>query len=267
MADHVAFVTGASRGIGSEMARSLARSGYDVALFSRNGELLGKLALEITSIGRRALVLPGDVRMLDDLRKAVEKCEAELGAVDLVVAAAGVLYDNPIESFDPIRSREIYEVNMIGMMQTIASVLPSMLKRRKGTVVGISSLASYIELPRIYCYSASKAAVRFYLEGLREDVAPYGIRVFSVFPGFVRTDILENVPGIKDPRFPFRILSPGEAVGIIRKKMNKGVENIRFPLYMYFLIKLSYLYPKSLALWITGLFGYPPRGSGKDMKK
>ncbi|MFW7378616.1 MAG: SDR family NAD(P)-dependent oxidoreductase [Oligoflexus sp.] len=241
MQRQVALITGASSGIGRELARQLGQEGYALALVARRAELLQSLEDELKQLGIPALSLVADVCDFKALEIAVKACEEKLGAIDLLVANAGISGNLPAKSFKPEKARQIYEVNVIGLMQSIAAVLPSMMARRQGHIVGISSLAGYTSFPGNYVYSASKAAVTTHLEGLRLELRNYGIHVTTICPGFIKTDMLRGMPS----RLPF-LMDCEPAVRIMLKAIRKKKDRLNFPLPLYLAIRLLNILPQSL---------------------
>ncbi len=183
----VALVTGASTGIGRAVALELARRGCNVGLMARREELLREVAQEVEQLHARAAIAVADVRDWQQVNRGVRHVEAKLGPIDLLVANAGV--GDPISAtkFDPERVRMLYEVNVLGAVHAIAAVLPGMLERGRGHLVGVSSLAGYRGFPGASTYCATKAALRVQLEGLRVELRPRGIHVTCICPGFIRT--------------------------------------------------------------------------------
>ena len=184
---NVALVTGASTGIGRAVAIELGKRGCAVGLVARRAELLAEVAEELNALGARAAVAPADVRDWGQVRNAVRAVEQALGPIELLIANAGVGDPIGADRFDPERVRKLYEVNVLGAVYAIAAVLPGMLERGRGHLVGLSSLASYCGFPGASTYCATKAALRIQLEGLRVELRPRGIAVTCICPGFVRT--------------------------------------------------------------------------------
>ncbi len=199
----VALVTGASTGIGRAVALELARRGCAVGLMARREELLRELADEIASFSGRACVAVADVRDPTQVEQGVRKVEDELGPIDLLFANAGVGDPISADRFDPERVRKLYEVNVLGAVYAIAAVLPGMLERGRGHLVGVSSLAGYRGFPGASTYCATKAALRIQLEGLRVELRPRGIHVTCICPGFIRTPMTAKnkfyMPFLMDP--------------------------------------------------------------------
>ena len=190
-----AFVTGASGGLGAAIARELAARGTRVVLAARRREPLEALAQELRAGGGQAEVEVLDVGDLEAARSAVERWDAELGGLDLVVANAGVA---PPRGVDPLSwegVEPVLRVNVLGALATLTAALPLMRARGAGTLAGISSLASVRGMPDSGAYSASKACLSTWLESLQIDLVGTGVLVVDVQPGFVRTPMTDRNTG------------------------------------------------------------------------
>src|SRR5262245_49767059 len=137
------MVTGASSGIGLELARQLARDGTKVALVARRKQLLDGLAQEIQRDGGTALALPCDVRERMPMHAAIADAARELGPIDLLILNAGIGHVIPADSFDAALFEDTVRTNLLGAVYAIEAALPAMLSRHSGHIVGVSSLASY----------------------------------------------------------------------------------------------------------------------------
>lgn len=228
----IAFVTGASTGLGHELAKQLVTSGYDVALVARRLSLLEELKKELDPIGRRVLVIAADVSRWDEIKAAVDRTEKDLGPIDLLIANAGVSLDAPLKRFNVAEARSVYEVNVIGLMQTVAAVLPYFMERKRGHIVGVSSLAAYLSVPRSTVYCSSKAAVSSYLEGLRVELMPLKIPVTTICPGFVRTPMTQK----NKFKMPFLLDAP-EAVRIMLRGIEAKKTMVHFPSSLAIIVK------------------------------
>jgi short-subunit dehydrogenase len=194
-ANQVAVVTGASSGIGWALAKELARQQCRVGLVARRRERLEALAAEIRESGGAAALAEADVSDRPRLLAAVEHLRQELGPVDLLIANAGVGAPTFLEPINIAEIEEMFRVNVLGVVYSLEAVLPEMLRRGRGHVAAVSSLAGYHGLPGESAYCASKAAVNTYLDGLRIQLRSRGIAVTTLCPGFVKTpmtDIMHN---------------------------------------------------------------------------
>ena len=176
----VAIVTGASSGIGLLTAKRLGREGYRVFGTSRR---------ERPDTVRDVEMLTLDVRCGDSVNAFVGRVLETAGRIDILVNNAGVVAVGPAEETAPEEARSMFETNFFGVVRVTDAVLPSMRSRRQGRIVNVGSLAGLIAVPGEAFYSASKFALEGYSEALRHEVAPYGIAVSLVEPGFFATDI------------------------------------------------------------------------------
>jgi NADP-dependent 3-hydroxy acid dehydrogenase YdfG len=185
----VALVTGASAGIGEATARSLAAAGATVVVAARRRERLDRLVAGIAADGGRAVATPLDVASEDDVRAAVSEVESQLGAVDILVNNAGVMLLGFVERADTDEWRRMIDVNVMGLLYCTRAVLPGMRDRGRGHVVNISSVAGRVTAPGNAVYNLTKFGVVAFSDALRQELAPHGIRVTVVEPGFVDTDL------------------------------------------------------------------------------
>ena len=189
-----AIVVGASSGIGAEIARQLAASGCAVALLGRREAELGQVAAQIAAGGRgRAFVRAHDVRDHDRVPVLLEELIAELGGLDLLVYAAGVMNLPREGEYDAARDRTELEVNLLGAMAWTTPVAARFEAQRKGTIVALSSIAGERGRRTFPAYSTSKAGLTTWMEALRNRVSRYGVNVVTVKPGFVDTSMLDHV--------------------------------------------------------------------------
>lgn len=183
-----ALVTGASSGIGRELAQQLGAGGVRLALCARRGPELQNAAEEIARRGGPpAEVIVADLSRPDEAFRTVAEAEARLGRIDLLVCNAGVGSNGPVARMSWKLMESMVLVNTLGSMALIRAVLPAMLERGSGTIAGISSLASYRGLPGSGPYSASKAALSTFLEAVRVESRRHGVAVVDIHPGYVRT--------------------------------------------------------------------------------
>ncbi len=183
----VAIVTGASSGIGWELARQLAAAEARVGLIARRRAALEELAGIIRGTGGVAWPVPADVTSREQVEQAVQAVRAELGPIDVLIASAGVGAPTLLDPVNIADVEAMFHVNVLGVVYAIAAVLPEMLQRRSGRLAAVSSLAGYVGLPGESAYCASKAAVNVYLEGLRTHLRGTGVTVTTLCPGFVQT--------------------------------------------------------------------------------
>ena len=236
----VAWVVGASGGIGAAVARELARRGATVAISARRDERLREVS------GGDMLVVPLDVTDAASVAAAALRVSEELGPIDLAVLSAGYWKQMDPANWDTEVFDQHIRVNLVGMSNSIAAVLPGMLRRRHGVIAGIASVAGYRGLAGSEAYGATKAAQINLLESLRVHIARTGVRVTTICPGFVRTDLTaaNSFP------MPFMI-ETDEAARSICDGLQRERTEIVFPARMAVLMKTARLVPARAwtALW------------------
>ena len=222
MAPRVAFVTGASGGIGRALALRMAQDGVHVALAARRLPALREVTEEIAAAGGTARAYALDVRDPNAVAARVAEAEADLGPLDLVVANAGVAKGRWSGKLTFADCENTLDVNVRGAVATLLAPLPGMLARGRGRLVGISSISAYRGLPKFAAYSASKAFLSAFLEVLRVDLARTGVRVSDIRPGYVRT-------GMTGRARPPLIMSADAAAHRIWRAIERGRSVYAFP--------------------------------------
>ena len=234
----VVAITGASSGIGRSLAVKLAARGSAVALLARRPDALEETAALVGAAGGRAAVLPCDVRDGAGTAAALGAAAAELGPIDLLLANSGIAVPAKATRYDAAAIADTFETNVIGVTNAIAAVLPSMLERGRGHLVGISSILSFRALASHAPYCASKVAVNYLLEGLRTQVAPRGIKVTTVCPGFVETPMIERnrhpKPGL---------VTVDDAANRILRGLDRGKRVVAFPAHIALFMRIVTLLP------------------------
>jgi short-subunit dehydrogenase len=193
------LITGASSGIGEALAVEFGRRGASVGLLARREEVLREVAGKVEAAGGRALVVAVDVRDAGEVKAAVGKVSARFGRVDVLVANAGKGEITLAREFDIEVVTEVLSVNLLGAMNSVAAVLPEMLARGAGQIVGISSLAAFRGFPGSGAYCASKAALSTFFESLRVELRPRNIYVTTIHPGFIDTPMTRG----RNQKMPF----------------------------------------------------------------
>jgi NAD(P)-dependent dehydrogenase (short-subunit alcohol dehydrogenase family) len=236
----VAWVVGGSAGIGAAVARELQSRGAVVAISARRSGQLDEVS------AGTMLAVAADVTDPASLMAAASRIRDELGPIDLAVLSAGYWKQMTTTVWDTETFDRHVEVNLIGMSNAIAAVLPQMLDRRRGVIAGISSVAGYRGLAGSAAYGATKAAQINLLESLRIQVARRGVRVVTICPGFVSTELTAG----NDFPMPF-IIEADEAGRAICDGLERGRTEIVFPVRMALLMKAARLVPVALwsALW------------------
>jgi NAD(P)-dependent dehydrogenase (short-subunit alcohol dehydrogenase family) len=200
----VALVTGASRGLGRAMALALAEAGADVALMARSREALEDTASAVTGLGRRALALPADVTVEDQVEDAVARAVDTYGGVDVLVNNSGVAVVKPLVDTTPAEWRRILETNLTGAFNCCRAVGPGMIARRRGKIVNVASVLGARGLAGYAAYSASKGGLLALTRALAVEWARHDIQVNAIAPGWFVTSMNEDA--FADPRIRDRLL-------------------------------------------------------------
>ncbi|WP_027877132.1 SDR family oxidoreductase [Meiothermus cerbereus] len=187
----VALVTGASSGIGLEVARQLVASGVGVGLFARSQSKLAHIAGELGN----SLALPGDVSRYEDLERAVQQLEARFGGLDFLINNAGVGIFKPVHELTPEEWQQVLQTNLTGAFYATKAAVPAMQKRGGGYIINIASLAGKNAFANGAAYNASKFGLLGFSEASMLDLRYYGIRVSSILPGSVDTPFAGNSTG------------------------------------------------------------------------
>ena len=215
LAGKVALVTGASSGIGEAAALCLAEAGATVALSARRVERLSGLVTRIEAEGGKALAIPGDMTVEDDARRAVAETVAQLGSIDILINSAGIMEAGGIENCDTAIYRKVIDINLMGTVYTCAAAVPHMLEQGGGDIITISSLAGRKGGPMTSAYSASKHAVNFMTDGMRQELGGKNIRVTTLMPGATET---EGGDSISDPNWRAAIQAHVSKEGAVKPR-------------------------------------------------
>ncbi|MDD4310902.1 MAG: 3-oxoacyl-ACP reductase FabG [Eubacteriales bacterium] len=188
---HTVLVTGSSRGIGAGIARRFAEDGHRVAIHYRAGEAQARaLYDELANAGYRVMLVSGDITDEKQCKTIAAAVRSTFGFIDVLVNNAGVALPTQLVTDTSLSDwNRVMETNVSGMFLMTNAVLPEMVSQKRGSIVNISSMWGVIGGSCEVAYSASKAAVIGYTKALAKEVAPSGIRVNCVSPGFVLTDM------------------------------------------------------------------------------
>lgn len=193
MEGKVVVITGASSGLGEAAAKHLSALGATVVLGARRRDRIEKLAKELHDKGGEALAIAMDVTQLDQVKGLVDTAVEQFGRVDVILNNAGVMPLSPMDRLNVEEWDTMIDVNIKGVLNGIAAVLPYMKEQKSGQIINTSSVAGHKLFNGSAVYSATKFAVRALTEGLRMEVKPYGIRTTIVCPGAVKTELLEHI--------------------------------------------------------------------------
>ena len=191
--DKVVIITGASSGMGEAAARHLAELGAVVVLGARRADRIEKLAKDIQQTGAHALAVEVDVTDMEQVKNLVDSAVRQFGRVDVILNNAGVMPLSPMDRINVQEWNTMIDVNIKGVLNGIAAVLPYMKEQKFGQIINTSSVAGHKVFYGSAVYSATKYAVRALTEGLRMELKPYNIRTTIVCPGAVKTELLEHI--------------------------------------------------------------------------
>ncbi|HAA45390.1 MAG: short-chain dehydrogenase/reductase SDR [Halomonas sp. 54_146] len=235
------WLTGATSGIGEALARKLIAQGHQVVLSARNAEALTALCEGHPN----AHPLPLDVSDRQAVIEAGSAIGSHLGALDLALFNAGTCEYLNAQQFDMDLVERVFKPNLFGTLYGVEAALPLLRAARKqglpARIAATSSASAYLPLPRAEAYGASKAAVSYFLESLRLDLAQEGIGVSLIHPGFVKTPLTER----NDFPMPMQVTAEQAADAIIAG-LAKGRLDIHFPRRFTYLIKLLGILPPAL---------------------
>jgi NAD(P)-dependent dehydrogenase (short-subunit alcohol dehydrogenase family) len=238
MRPRTVFITGASSGIGRALALEYATGGARVALAARRVDELERTLAQVRAQGGDGIVVPLDVTDPGAVQDGVARAARELGSLEMVIANAGFGGQTPATSMRWEEVGPMLRTNIEGAIATLVAAVPILMAQKHGQLVGISSLAGRRGLPQAATYSASKAALSAFLESARMDLAPAGIRVTDVMPGFVHT------PATVAATNPMPFVWPVEkAARVIVRRLERAPAVISFPWPLVLLTALARILP------------------------
>lgn len=244
----VVWITGASSGIGRELALQYASNGRAVAISARRMELLEALALEINNSGGDALVVACDVTDVQSIKNAVEQVAKHYGRIDIAIANAGCGVLGFLETITVEDWQRQLLINVTGLAMTVKYVLPE-LRKTQGRLVLIGSVAAFLPNPMVGAYGASKAAVHNIGETLQVELKGSGVSCTTIHPGFVESNItrVDNKgvfhPDAKDPRPAKLMWSTQKAVKVMLKAIEKRKKVYLFTTHGKVLVFLGKYFP------------------------
>jgi len=248
--DKVVMITGASSGIGKGLALEIAARGGRLGLLARRAELLNEIVAEIEKRNGRAVAVSADVRDAQAVRAGADTIRAELGPIDVMIANAGIA---PIVHVTKLQAEEVAEaldINVVGAVNSVTSVLPEMMERKQGQLVAISSLAAYRGLPISAAYCASKAALSSFFESLRIDLKESGIDVTIVYPGFIKTPLTAG-----RSYMPY-LMEVDYAANKIIAAIEKRKRSYAFPWQLAAVVRSGLVMPAFMYDWIAARNNY-----------
>lgn len=278
-ANKVVLITGASSGIGRGLALELARRGARLGLLARGANAtqtaaaaagagsgssstrssfrpetpsrLQEVANEIEHAGNgksehRTLVLPADVRDAVAVRAAAQRLRKEFGAIDVMIANAGMGATTDATELDPEEVAKLLSVNVMGAVNSVAAVLPEMVKRGSGQLVAISSLSAYRGLRKSAAYCASKASLSSFFESVRIDLIGSGVDVSIIHPGFIKTPLTDG----RKAKMPY-LMEVDYAVNKIIHAIERRKKSYAFPWQLATIVRAGMIMPNFMYDWIA----------------
>ncbi len=235
------LITGASSGIGKALAILYANPNNVLFLCARRKKQLEETAKLCQKKGANVFFRSLDVTNENNMKSWINEIEKNY-PIHIVFANAGISAGPGNKNGESeTKIREIFNINLIGVLNTVLPIIPLFKKRKNGQIVLISSLAGYRGVPGAPAYSGSKGAIKIWGEALREWLKPYGIKVSVVCPGFVKSEITQK------NKFPMPgLMSADKAAKIIKNNIEKNKPRISFPFYMAFFAWLFMAMPPRL---------------------
>lgn len=228
------LITGASSGIGAELARQYARAENELILLARREDKLFSLRSELFEKVKSIDIVVVDVTHTDELQKKIDS----IGSVDIVILNAGISLGHSFDITPIAEFKKLYDVNLFANHAILEILLPKLKAQKSGKIVFISSLASLISMPSSKAYSSSKRALNAYAESIRFKYKKDGIKVINILPGFIKSELTDK----NDFKMPF-ILSTQDGAKRIKKAVEKNRRIYPFPLRFYLIISLLNLLP------------------------
>jgi short-subunit dehydrogenase len=236
------WITGASTGIGAEIAKQLAARGVKVAISARTVESLHAVAKEQPSI----TIFPLDVTKASDVAATFAEIEKAHGPIDLIIAGAGTYTPASTADFRIEDFRRMYEVNYLGVIHVLAAALPAFRARRAGRLSWIASVSGYRGLPKAAAYGPTKAALINLAESLKPELERDGVAVSVINPGFVRTPMTAQ----NDFEMPF-LMEPTDAARATIEGLAKGQFEVAYPKPFVRILKIARLLPYRAYFWLV----------------
>jgi short-subunit dehydrogenase len=237
----VFFITGASSGIGKEISILLSKEKCSLALLARRTELLNQLSEQLRDSPAKVKTYTCDVTDKNTVEITINKVKEHFGHIDIAILNSGVGYKASAENINAEKAKDVFDVNLFGIINCLEFLVPDFIKAKGGMIAGVTSLADSRGWPGSGFYCASKAATSKVLESLRIGLQKYNIKVITIKPGFVKTEMTAKNKFM----MPF-IIEADKAARIIVNGIKKEKKIIQFPLPTVFGLKLTRIVPDSL---------------------
>lgn len=235
------ILTGGSSGIGYQLSKKLLLQGCSLAVLARRKERLDKLADESKGLGGNLFTYQCDVTDKNKVKDVIAEAIKTMGGIDIAVLNSGIGRPDGIKKFSSENAFAVFNTNVLGIVNCVEVLLPVFLEQKHGVIAGVSSLADNRGYGMSGFYDGSKAAVTLILESLSAELKRYGIKVITIKPGFVRSEMTAQ----NNFKMPF-IMDADKAADIIVKGLRKEKRIIQFPLITVMSSKLIGLLPVRL---------------------
>lgn len=263
--DGVAWVTGASSGLGRALAIELASAGYTVAATARDEQRLDTLIAATAGLPGRVVAFPCDVTDESGMLRVVSGIERQLGPIALGVFNAGTYFPTRGARLDVQNFVRTFELNVFGVIYGLVPLVSRMQSRKRGQIVIVGSITSYVGLPSAAAYGASKAALNSTAEALKYDFDKLNIRLQIVHPGFIKTPLTDRL------KFPMPALMPVRKAAVrVADGIRSGGFEITFPRRLTWPMKALRLLPRPVIFRLISRvtrWGSRPMASGRKPKK
>jgi short-subunit dehydrogenase len=237
----VFFITGASSGIGKAISILLSKEKCSLALLARRTELLNQLSEQLNDAPAEVKTFTCDVTDTNAVETVINKVKEQFGHIDVAILNSGVGYKASAENINTEKAKDVFDVNLFGIINCLEFLVPDFIKAKSGMIAGVTSLADSRGWPGSGFYCASKAAAGKLLESLRVELKKYNINVITIKPGFVKTELTAKNKFM----MPF-IMDANKAARIIVSGLKKEKKIIQFPLVTVLGSKLSSIVPDFL---------------------
>ena len=246
----VILLTGASSGIGYQLAKDLCNEGAQLALLSRRTDLLQALARELTN-KTKINYYKCDVTIKSEVQETISKIKNDFGKIDIAILNSGVGFRSSVLEYKSDAAEKTFNTNVLGAVYCIEQLLPEFISEKRGVIVGVSSLGDGKGFPKSGFYSASKAALTIILESLRVELKNYNVKVITVKPGFVKTPMTDK----NEFDMPF-LMGVQKGSKIIIEGLKKDKRIIEFPWQITIGAKILRIMPTR---WFEHLASKDPR--------
>ena len=245
----VILLTGASSGIGYQLAIDLAKEGAQLALLSRRTDLLQSLAAELGD-KTKIKYYRCDVTLKNEVIEIISKIKKDFGKIDIAILNSGVGFRSSVLEYRSDDAEKTFNTNVLGAVYCIEQLLPDFISEKRGVIVGVSSLGDGKGFPKSGFYSASKAAFTIILESLRIELKKYNVKVITVKPGFIKTPMTDK----NEFKMPY-LMSVKKGSRIILDGLKKDKRIIEFPWQTTFGAKILRMMPTK---WFESLASKDP---------